>query len=201
MQEAFSAGRLDFFGDLQHLRDQKSFVPWLNKHRATEWVVYSKRPFGGPDHVLEYLGRYTHRVAISNQRLVNVSDDHVSFRWKDYRNGNAPHTMKLHPHEFMRRFLMHVLPRRFVRLRYGGFLANCHRREKLNACRKLLLPKTPPAPSQQPCDEKQIDWKERYELLTGRPIDLCPACTQGRMVVVLVLLPDRATSHPRMDSS
>ena len=198
MEKAYDAGQLDFFGGQEHLQDRNAFLLWLNKHRATDWVVYSKRPFGGPAQVLEYLGQYTHRVAISNQRLVDVTTEHVSFRWKDYANGNVIRTMTLHPHEFIRRFLMHVLPPGFVRLRYGGFLANCHRRDKLNRCRELLGSSTPPSP---PVSQEPIDWKERYELLTGHSIDLCPKCGEGRMAVIALILPFRPARPLRMDSS
>jgi len=200
MQKAFDGGELQFFNDLAALREPIHFRSWLNKHRSTEWVVYAKPPFGGPAQVLEYLGRYTHRVAISNHRIVNVSDDHVSFQWKDYRNGNALRTMKLHAHEFMRRFLMHVLPKRFVRLRYGGFMANRYRHSKLDLCRTLLGVELP-SPAQSQPDAEAIDWKQRYEALTGEPIDLCPACREGRMVIVLGLIPLRMSLAPRMDSS
>jgi len=143
------------------------------------------------------LARYTHRVAISNQRITNVSNEAVTFLWKDYRNGYARRNMTLHPHEFMRRMLTHVLPRRFVRLRYGGFMANRHRTEKLAQCRELLKVPKPASPPNQPAE--QIDWRERYELLTGSPVDLCPTCRQGRMICVELLLP---TPQPvRMDSS
>jgi len=198
LADAFEAGELEFFGAQAHLAEADAFRSWLNSHRKTEWVVYAKRPFGGPEQVLEYLGRYTHRIAISNHRLVDVGPTHVSFRWKDYRNGHGVRTMNLHPHEFMRRFLLHALPRHFVRLRYGGFLANRHRRQKIELCRELLAVRSPARPH---TPHLAMDWRERYELLTGQPIDLCPVCSTGRMVVVTFLLPFRAHKPPRMDSS
>lgn len=198
LRRAYAAGKLRFFGALQHLQEPTAFQQWLNSHWKTDWVVYAKRPFGGPEQVLEYLGRYTHRVAISNHRLINVTDDQVTFRWKDYRNGNGQRVMTLHAHEFMRRFLIHVLPRRFVRIRHGGFLANRHRRHKLARCRELLN-----VPAQPTIREQPTDWREQYEILTGRPIDLCPACNEGRMVVAEVaccLLP-RVRSPPIWQST
>lgn len=198
VQKAYEAGELQFFGDLEYLRDRFAFLSWLNKHRSVEWVVYAKRPFGGPEQVLEYLGLYTHRVAISNQRIISVTDDKVAFRWKDYRHGSAKRVLKLHPHDFMRRFLTHVLPHRFVRIRYGGFLANRHRREKLDRCRELLHAPPPPP---KPDNPAPVDWKQRYEDLTGEPIDLCPVCREGRMVVVQVVPSISKPAFPRMDSS
>ncbi|MCE7874755.1 IS91 family transposase, partial [bacterium CPR1] len=109
VRKAFEAGRMSFSGSLAHLSDPQAFSVWLESHWRADWVVYCKRPFAGPAQVLEYLGRYTHRVAISNHRLVNVSDTEVAFRWKDYRHHDKQRTMRLHPHEFMRRFLQHGL--------------------------------------------------------------------------------------------
>ena len=197
LQQAFDDGRLSFFGDLAHLDKPATFPSWIRAQRQHEWVVYSKRPFGSPEQVLKYLARYTHRVAISNQRITNVTDHQVDFIWKDYRNGYTRRTMALHPHEFMRRMLMHVLPRRFVRIRYGGFMANRHRTEKFVRCRELL--KVPKPAQTLAKSAEPVDWRERYEQLTGLPADLCPECRQGRMICVEVLLPIRPV--PRMDSS
>ena len=114
------------------------FACWLRQLGKLEWVVYAKRPFGGPEQVWKYLARYTHRVAISNQRLVAFQDGQVTFRWKDYAHGNAQKEMPLSVVEFTRRFLLHVLPRGFVRIRHYGFLANRCRQEKLALCKRLL---------------------------------------------------------------
>jgi len=131
------------------LADPVAFTAFLAALRATDWVVYAKPPFAGPAQVLEYLGRYTHRVAISNDRLVSVEDDHVRFRWKDYTPGHRVKTMTLPAAEFLRRFLLHVLPAGFVRIRHCGFLANRGRTAKLARCRALLA--TPsPAPRIRP---------------------------------------------------
>jgi hypothetical protein len=198
LSKAFDNGELSFFGELADLEAPAAFRSWMNAQRNHEWVVYSKRPFGSPEQVLKYLAQYTHRVAISNQRITNVTGDDVIFSWKDYRHGYARRSMTLHPHEFMRRLLMHVVPRRFVRIRYGGFMANHHRVEKLARCRQLLhVPKAAPP---QAAPAEPIDWRERYELLTGCPVDLCPACRQGRMICIELLLPLRQPP-PRMDSS
>jgi hypothetical protein len=144
--KAFAQGELRFFNDLAHLNDAALFTRHLAGVRSIEWVVYAKPPFGGPEQVLAYLGRYTHRVAIANSRIVELDDDHVAFRWKDYRrNGcDREQIMRLHPHEFIRRFLLHVLPAGFHRMRHFGFLANSHRRDRIALCRMLLGQPTPP---------------------------------------------------------
>src|SRR6185503_5922180 len=126
LEKAHAADRLQFFSDLEPLRDPQAFARFLAPLRDAEWVVYAKPPFGGPQQVLEYLGRYTHRVAISNQRLLALQQDQVSFRWKDYRHPQRPKVMTVSAAEFIRRFLLHALPPGFQRIRYYGLMANCH---------------------------------------------------------------------------
>jgi hypothetical protein len=138
LRAAFDAKGLGFFGDLAHLADPSAFAACLAAAQRVDWVVYSKKPFGGPAQVLAYLGRYTHRVAIANSRIQDCDDDHVAFAWKDYRDGGAVKTLRLKPDEFIRRFLLHVLPDGFRRIRHFGFLANGHRTQKLALCRSLL---------------------------------------------------------------
>lgn len=179
LRQAHAKSQLEFPDDLAHLADPEVFSQWLAGHYETDWVVYAKRPFAGPEQVLEYLGRYTHRVAISNQRLQDVTESEVAFRWKDYRKEGQNRILRLEPYEFIRRFLQHVLPPGFVRIRHGGFLANKHRRAKIDRCRELLQA---PAPAIEP-----IDWQALFEKLTGHPIDLCKRCGQGRMVIVETL--------------
>lgn len=135
---AHSKAELQFFGELQSLRDPSAFSRYLMPLRKQEWVVYAKAPFGGPQHVIDYLGRYTHRVAISNRRLLALEDGRVSFAWKDYRDRGANKVMTVTAEEFIRRFLQHALPTGFQRIRYYGFLANCQRAGKLELCRRLL---------------------------------------------------------------
>jgi hypothetical protein len=135
---AFNAGTLHFFDDLASLAELDAFTGCIKAMRRINWVVYAKRPFGGPAQVLAYLGRYTHRVAIANSRLVALDEDHVAFTWKDYRQNGATKIMRLKPHEFIRRFLLHTLPDGFHRIRHFGFMANRHRAAKLALCRKLL---------------------------------------------------------------
>jgi hypothetical protein len=178
LEKAFAAGALNFFSAHRHLHEPAAFRRHLAPVRDTEWVVYAKRPFAGPAQVLDYVGRYTHRVAISNNRLVSMQGDQVRFRWKDYRDGNRQKTMSLQAGEFIRRFLIHVLPDGFHRIRYYGFLGNCHRARKLDLCRELLrmarvAPTDPPA-----------DYRDRYEALTGKALRQCPHCRTGIMVVI-----------------
>jgi hypothetical protein len=131
VQAAFDAGQLRFAGALQALADPQRFADHLQPTRQTEWVVYAKRPFAGPAQVLDYVGRYTHRVAIANQRLIDLDDGHVRFRYTDYRAQHRPKTMTLEASEFIRRFLLHVLPTGFHRIRYYRLLGHRHRRAHL----------------------------------------------------------------------
>jgi hypothetical protein len=150
LSAAQQAGALQFFGEHAELADPAAFAAWLQPLRAQEWVVYAKRPFAGPAAVLAYLARYTHRVAISNHRLLADDEEGVTFRYKDYRaKARTRHkTMTLAAEEFMRRFLLHVLPRGFHRIRHYGLLANAHREENLAHARELLACPQPPLPPQ-----------------------------------------------------
>ncbi len=142
--EAYQAGNLKFFGQHQVLADARAFLDWIKPLRKIEWVVYAKRPFAGPEAVLAYLSRYTHRVAISNSRLLEFNDQGVAFKWKDYRSKQRfrHKTMTLKTDEFIRRFLIHVLPSGFHRIRHYGLLANSGRRHNLKRARELLIDKT-----------------------------------------------------------
>ena len=138
LETAYSRGRLRFSGALAQLDDADVFAAAMRQLRRKNWITYAKPPFGSPQHVLAYLGRYTHRVAIANSRLVSADDSSVVFRWRDYRHGNAPRQMSLDPDEFIRRFLIHSLPDGFHRIRHYGFLANGCRRARLATIRQLL---------------------------------------------------------------
>ena len=138
LKAAFQAGTLQFHGSLRHLAEPRTFASWLRTLFRQDWVVYAKRPFGGPQHALRYLGAYTHRVAISNHRLVALEDGNVTFRWRDSAHGNKKKLMTLPVDEFLRRFLLHLLPRGFVRIRHFGFLANRRRASLLPICFQLL---------------------------------------------------------------
>jgi len=154
--------------------------------------VYAKRPFAGPEQVLDYVGRYTHRVAISNNRLLDITDGQVSFRYKDYRHDAQPTTMTLDAEEFIRRFLLHVLPAGFQRIRYYGFLGNRYRKEKLARCRHLLG--MPADEAHGPTQGTAPDYQERYEALTGVSLRRCPVCHEGCMQVIEILPPSRLTA-------
>jgi len=183
LQTAFDSGQLHFFGSLEQLREPLAWGRLLARAKASEWVVYAKRPFAGPQQVLDYVGRYTHRVAISNNRLRSIENDQVCFQWKDYRKGDQVQTMTLSAEEFIRRFLLHVLPDGFQRIRYYGFLGNRYRREKLEQCRRLL---GMPTPEQHPITVAK-DYRDRYEDLTGGSLRQCPRCQRGHMIPFAIL--------------
>jgi len=189
LEKAFLSGKLAFFSSLQQLRDRAAFRRHLAPVRAAKWVVYGKPPFAGPQQVLDYVGRYTHRIAISNNRLLSIEDGKVRFRWKDYRCGGEQKTMTLAADEFIRRFLLHVLPDGFQRIRYYGFLCNRHREQKLARCRELLGMQTD-SPSTR---ERSDDYRDHYEAVTGTSLKECPVCHHGHMVLLEVL--PRAKSH------
>jgi hypothetical protein len=195
--KAFDASKLEFFSSLESLRDRSSFLDYLAPLREVEWVVYAKRPFAGPEQVLDYVGRYTHRVAISNNRLLDIAEDKVSFRYKDYRYDAQQKTMTLEAEEFIRRFLLHVLPEGFQRIRYYGLLANRYREQKLALCRELLDMPTPEPPSL----EGAKDYRKRYEELTGSSLSQCPVCHQGRMLTIEILPRSPPRKMPITDSS
>jgi hypothetical protein len=157
LRTSFREGRLSFPGALQALAPESAFRTWLRSLHHQPWVVYAKPPFGSPAHVLHYLARYTHRVALSNHRLVAVTDDRVSFRWKDYRHGSQVRTLTVDVDEFLRRFLLHVLPTRFVRIRYFGLLASRSRTADLATCRTVLAV-APPPPVAAPSVDSTRSW-------------------------------------------
>jgi hypothetical protein len=138
LRRAFRKQRLILAGQLQHLNQPKAFASFLRVLFRQDWVVYAKPAFGGPEHVVRYLGRYTHRIAISNHRLNAFDGDQVTFRWRDYARGNKQRLMTVSAEEFIRRFLVHVLPKGFVRIRHFGFMANAQRSASLEVCRRLL---------------------------------------------------------------
>jgi hypothetical protein len=182
LKTAFRQGELRFHGHLKALAAPAAIERLLDQSVQHEWVVYAKPPFGGPAQVLKYLARYTHRVAISNHRLLSLENDKVTFRWKDYANDSKPSVMTLDATEFIRRFLMHVMPRSFVRIRYYGFMANRHRTKNLERCRQLLgQPKAPEAQNILEEDRSAI------ETVEDRATACCPSCRQGRMRIVGLL--------------
>jgi hypothetical protein len=182
LQGAFEAGELSFFGDLTGLAEPDAFAAKLRALRKIEWVVYAKPPFGGPAQVLAYLSRYTHRVAIANSRITEITERSVSFRWKDYRHHGKTKVMTLDADEFIRRFLQHTLPDGFHRIRHYGFLANGQRAAKIALCRKLLA-----VPSPEPQTTADA---EAIGSPGAPPSDTCPCCG-GTMITLVV------TSGPR----
>ena len=187
LNAAFEAGELRFSGTLAALAGPAAFAERSTGLKTIEWVVYAKRPFAGPEQVLAYLGRYTHRVAIANSRLTGITDDQVSFTWKDYRHHGKTKIMKLTADEFMRRFLLHTLPDGFHRIRHIGLLANSHRAAKLARCRVLLAAPTPLPSLPQ-------TYRERHRRLTGQDLDICPDC--GGPMNDLGPLPGRPPPRP-----
>jgi hypothetical protein len=186
LEAAFGAGRLAFFGALARLVDAAAFVRCLAELRRVDWVAYAKRPFAGPAAVLAYLARYTHRVAISNSRLVQLTDGQVSFRWRDYRHHNKTKVMTLAAAEFIRRFLLHALPEGFHRVRHYGFFANRRRAEKLGLCRTLLAVGDA---QMRPGDSRE----QRPD--ADKPHELCPCCG-GRMEPIGALPRSHPASSP-----
>jgi hypothetical protein len=174
---AHAAGRLKFFGDHAALGGRKALARYLRPLRKIEWVVYSKRPFGGPQAVLAYLSRYTHRVAISNSRLISLDDNGVTFRWKDYRTKGRDRAkvMTLATHEFIRRFLVHVLPTGFHRIRHYGLFASPKHVDNIKHARELL---SAPAPQDEARDAAAADAAEPHT-----PSHPCPCCG-GRMAII-----------------
>jgi hypothetical protein len=178
LRQAFERGKLA----------EDATVPTLcSKLRSIDWVVYAKPPFAGPESVLAYLGAYTHRIAISNHRILSLEQGRVAFRYRDYADGRQQKVMRLDVNEFIRRFLLHVLPKGLVRIRHYGLLANRSRREKIACCRALLSVPEPQAPVEESVSEKLLR-------LTGVDIHRCPWCHEGRMVVVAEI--DRARRSP-----
>jgi hypothetical protein len=198
LRNAFDRARLSFHGKLSGLADPAAFQSRLAATAKIEWVVYAKPPWGGPEQVLKYLARYTHRVAISNQRLIDMDGDKNRFHWKDYAHGGATKTMTLKAVEFLRRFLLHVLPSGFVRIRHYGLLANRVCREKLALCRALLRVEA----SAEPVAAEPVSKPPETPL--GEPVvRRCPVCGDGRMIVVEILraIPvNRAGQEPMPES-
>jgi hypothetical protein len=205
LRAAFRRGQLRFPGELAALAESDRFDTLLSEVVRTEWVVHVKRSWGRAETVLKYLARYTHKAAISNHRLVDLSDGRVTFRWKDYAHGGRQATMTLESVEFVRRFLMHVLPPGFVRIRHYGLLANRHRQEKLARCRELLGLAVTPGVDREPTDPVTPPGREA----TVTPTRVCPRCGAGRMVVVADIppmtldqgVPAGLTPHGTFDSS
>jgi Putative transposase len=168
LKDAYAQKRLCLEGQIRHLARRNCFAAFVRKLHRHKWVVYAKAPFGGPEQVLRYLGRYTHRVAISNHRLLAFEGDRVTFRWRDYAHGNVQRVMTIVAEEFIRRFLLHVLPKGFVRIRHFGFMANYQRSSSFELCRRLLA-MAPVLPSE--------------EIILTSSARLCPVCHAPMTVI------------------
>ena len=186
---AFDRQHLHFFADLGPLANRDSFLAYLEPLAARDWVVYAKPPFGGPSHVLEYLGRYTHRVAISNDRLLSTTGGQVTFRYKDYRrHGREKHKiLTLSQGEFIRRFLTHILPPGFHKIRFFGLLSNRRRNDRLALCRRLL------GAAIQELLPQPADYRDCYQALTGRSLRRCPECGSEAMTFIKITVHRRST--------
>jgi hypothetical protein len=181
LQQAFRAGQLLFPGKARALGTEKGFGNLIQQLWRKDWVVYAKRPFAGPEQVLDYLGRYTHRVAIANHRIQQVEDGWVTFTYRDRRNGGELKAMTLRAEEFIRRFLLHVVPDSYMRIRHFGFLANRNKEQDLGRCRDLLGVARPISDSR---GDTGANTQELMRQLTGVDLTKCPGCQQGTMVVV-----------------
>jgi hypothetical protein len=176
LKRNYKNNRLKLAGKIEYLKNRLLFQSLINDLYCQEWVVYSKKPFSNPKKVFDYIGRYTHRIAITNNRLVSLKNNKVGFRWKDYKDGNKIKIMNLTVNEFMRRFLLHVLPDRFVRIRSYGILSN-RSSEKLKSCKKYLKVKEKERKKPEP-------WYELFLKLTGVDIRLCESCHIGRYIMI-----------------
>jgi hypothetical protein len=192
LRKDFHKGKLQFHGDLESWGQPAAFEALCRKASQVKWVVFAKPPFGGPEQVLKYLARYTHRVAISNRRLLSLQDGRVAFEWKDYAAGNQIQTMSLDAVEFIRRFLLHVLPSGFVHIRHFGFLANRNRKEGLALCRALLSAQQTIIDAKAPslCSRSS----DREQLLPRR----CPVCGTGRLILLYFLTPAACAALPAL---
>jgi len=192
LNKCFERGELAFNSSISHLKAPGAFASFRKQFYQKKWVVYCKPPFDGAKGVLKYLGRYTHRIAISNNRIIADQDGHVSFSWRDYADNNRQKTMKLKAGEFIRRFLLHVLPARYVRIRHFGLLANRNRKECIALCRKILgEDKTATK------ENRRLEtWQEQLFRICGIDVTSCPVCRKGRMLRVGLLFPYRCNGPP-----
>lgn len=195
LRDAFTQGKLVLPGRLSHLAGASAFHTWLRPLYRKDWVVYSKPPFGGPEQVLKYLARYTHRVAISNARLLSLENGRVTFRYKDYADANRSKTMTLSAEEFLRRFVQHVLPRGFVKIRHYGLLANRQRDDKLTLCRRLL------AAAQLAAGLTAVMAADNKEAVAPAQPQRCPQCGGCRLVRMELSTETAETALPGQDTS
>jgi predicted Zn-ribbon and HTH transcriptional regulator len=185
LKKSYELGQLRFEGKIAAIKQADEFKELINKLYSKKWITYCKRPFGGPEKVINYLGRYTHRVAISNNRIKNIEDGKVTFSYKDYRDCSKEKEITLEAGEFMRRFLLHVLPDNFYKIRYYGILSSRKKKIKLAKCRQVLEVKN----SDEEKFEVPKSWEEILYELTGIDVTQCPKCKKGRMIPVEIIKP------------
>ncbi|MCB2342496.1 IS91 family transposase [Clostridium estertheticum] len=178
LKKAYYSNALKYSTGIEELTEKHIFQSFIGKLYKKEWIVYCKPPFGSAEHVLEYLGRYSHRVAISNHRIVNLENGYVTFKWRDYKDDNKEKFMTLTVEEFMRRFFMHVLPRKFIKIRHYGILSNRNRSTKLQKCKKL----TGAVQSKSENSNVKLSAAELLLKLTGIDINICSCCGKGKMI-------------------
>ena len=191
LQKSFKADNIVFSGSISQLKEPETFESFRRHLYNKKWVVYCKPPFDGAKGVLQYLGRYTHRIAISNNRILANQNGKVSFLWRDYADDNRQKTMTLKADEFIRRFLLHVLPHRFVRIRHFGLLANRNRKDNIALCREILADKSSPKENL-----KKETWQEQLLRITGIDVTICPVCQKGKMQRIEILSPHRCNGPP-----
>jgi hypothetical protein len=190
LKQAYDKNTLKFVGQISSLGDRDNFKKLLDNLYEQDWHVYCKPPFKKPESVIEYLGRYTHRVAISNNRIVKLEDDHVTIKYRDYSDGDKIKDMKLEASEFIRRFLLHVLPDQFFKIRYYGFLSARNRKTKLLKCKELL------GADMAETEENDSSWQDFFEKVTGIDPTLCSVCKKGRLTYFETINPVQGRSPP-----
>jgi hypothetical protein len=192
LKKSYESSELAFYDSIGHLRQPKAFHLFRRQFYQKNWVVYCKPPFNGAEGVLKYLSRYTHRIAISNERILKLEDGQVSFRWRDYSDGDKEKIMTVAAEEFIRRFLLHVLPAGFVKIRHYGLLANRSRKNNIALCRELL------GSCKTETQDKDIPatWQEYLLKISGVDVTQCPVCKNGRLFKVEILLPSRCNGPP-----
>jgi hypothetical protein len=192
LKRSYQSGELLFPDVISHLSERYAFEKLRRTLFHKKWVVYCKPPFNGAEGVFEYLSRYTHRIAISNNRILKVADGKVSFLWRDYADNDKVKTMTVEADEFIRRFLLHVLPDGFVKIRYYGLMANRNRKSSIPQCRELL--------GESKVETKNNDipetWQEHLLRLSGVDVTICPVCKKGRLITVEVLYPSNCHGPP-----
>jgi hypothetical protein len=178
LEKTYRQEKLSFNGRASDLADKQVFVQMINALKDKQWITYSKQPFGGPEHVLEYLGRYTHRVAITNNRILSIEDDEVTFNYRDRSDENKVKALTLKATEFIRRYLLHILPRGFMKIRYFGFLGHANKKVSIPLLRLLIDPEAKIAV------KLSETVQEMMMRLTGVDLSLCPECGKGKMVCI-----------------